>query len=164
MSVCQENDNLKSKLKEWWRLVMVEDSYILVSLYRITADLTRGTTKLSLPSGLTFGQFAVLEALYSKGDLTVGQVKTAILSSDGTIPLILRKLEENGYITRTKNPDDGRSTINHLTEKGRALIAVVAEQNKNMVRGSFDIWSREEKKLLVSLFKKYHDKKKGKKL
>ena len=141
---------------------MVEDSYILVSLYRITADLTRGTTQLSLPYGLTFGQFAVLEALYSKGDLTVGQVKTAILSSDGTIPVILRKLEENGYIIRTKNPNDARSTINHLTEKGRELIAVVAEQNKEMVQNNFDIWSKEEKKMLVHLFKKYHDFKKSK--
>ena len=140
---------------------MVEDAYILISLYRLTADLTRNTTQLSLPHGLTFGQFAVLEALYSKGDLTVGQVKTAILSSDGTIPVILRKLEENGYITRTRKPQDNRIIINHLTDKGRELISIVAEKNKEMVESCFDIWSKEEKGQFVRLFKRYHDKKKG---
>ena len=124
---------------------MVEDAYILISLYRLTADLTRNTTQLSLPHGLTFGQFAVLEALYSKGDLTVGQVKTAILSSDGTIPVILRKLEENGYITRTRKPQDNRIIINHLTDKGRELISIVAEKNKEMVESCFEIWSKKEK-------------------
>ena len=139
---------------------MVEDSYILISLYRMTAELTRETARLSLPYGLTFGQFAVLETLYSKGDLTVGQVKTAILSSDGTIPIILRRLEENGYITRTRDTQDSRVIINRLTEKGRELIVTVAEKNKDMVRSRFAIWSKEEKGNLVRLFKKYHDHKK----
>ena len=74
---------------------------------------------------------------------------------------MLRKLEGNGYITRTRDSQDNRIIINHLTEKGRELIAVVAEQNKDMVRNRFTIWSREEKKNLVRLLKKYHNTKKA---
>ncbi|WP_235899151.1 MarR family transcriptional regulator [Suipraeoptans intestinalis] len=47
---------------------------------------------------MTLSQFAVLEALYSKGDLTVGEVREKILSSVGTIPVIVNNLVGRGYV------------------------------------------------------------------
>lgn len=57
---------------------------------------------------LTLGQFAVLEALYHKGDLTVGQVQRAILSSSGTVPVIVGNLEKRGYLARQTDEADRR--------------------------------------------------------
>lgn len=42
--------------------------------------------------GLTFGQFEVLEALYSKGDMSIGNVMKKILSSVGAISVIVNNL------------------------------------------------------------------------
>ena len=42
----------------------------------------------------------VLEALYSKGDMSVGEVRERILSSVGTIPLIVNNLVKMNYVER----------------------------------------------------------------
>ena len=68
------------------------ESNLIISLHRIVTDLDRKTKVLCQKQGLTFGQFMVLEALYHKGPLSVGEVKESILSTDGTIPVIVANM------------------------------------------------------------------------
>ena len=97
----------------------------------------------------------MLEALYHKGDLTVGQVQSAILSTSGTIPLIVGKLEQRGYLTRRQDEADRRRWNLHLTETGRAVIAEVYPQNEDMIVRQMDCWTAEEKDTLVSLLQRF---------
>ncbi|WP_458863067.1 MarR family winged helix-turn-helix transcriptional regulator [Acidaminobacterium chupaoyuni] len=128
---------------------------ILIGLHRAANAIDRQTARLAAPFGLTLGQFAVLEALYHKGDLTVGQVQQAILSTSGTIPLIVAKLEQQGYVTRTQDEEDRRRWILHLTDEGRELIAEVYPLNEAMILRQMDCWSDEEKETLVTLLKRF---------
>ncbi len=128
---------------------------ILIGLHRAANAIDRQTARLAAPFGLTLGQFAVLEALYHKGDLTVGQVQQAILSTSGTIPLIVAKLEQQGYVTRTQDEEDRRRWILHLTDEGRELIAEVYPLNETMILRQMDCWSDEEKETLVTLLKRF---------
>lgn len=117
--------------------------------------IDRKTSRLLQPYQLTLGQFAVLEALYHKGDMAVGQVQEKILSSSGTIPLIIQNLETRGLLVRLKDEADRRRCILQLTEPGRALIEEVYPQNESMILNEFQIYSEEEKAELTSLLKKY---------
>lgn len=127
---------------------------ILIGLHRICNETDRRTSQLAAGYGLSLGQFAVLEALYHKGDLSVGEVQRKILSSSGTMPVIVRNLEKRGLLTKSPDGEDRRRNILHITEEGRKLIAEIFPLNKELILESLSSLSREEKDALLKLLKK----------
>ena len=129
----------------------MKDLHILISSYRMVRDLDRATTKICSSYGLTYPQFQVLEALLHKGDLTVGEIRDSILSSNGTIPVIINNLEKMEMVTRTKDPLDNRRTIISLTDKARDTIKQVWNENEKMFISKFSVWNDDEKHELIRL-------------
>lgn len=107
--------------------------------------------------GLTDGQFAVLEALYQRGDLSVGQVKERIHSSSGTMPIIVKNLEKMGLVIKKKDKLDKRKNIISLTTNGRDLISRACPHREKKIREIFSGLSSEELTLLSKLCKKLED-------
>ncbi|MBB5182708.1 MarR family winged helix-turn-helix transcriptional regulator [Catenisphaera adipataccumulans] len=134
---------------------MQEDNYILIKMHRINSTIDRKTAHIAAQYGLTLGQFGVLEALYHAGDLTVGEVKEKILSTDGTIPVVVRNLVKCDLIRQRKDENDGRRHILSLTDKGREVIAKAYPENAVMIEQEMQVWNEEEKQTLVRLFKKF---------
>lgn len=134
---------------------MVDDSFILIKMHRIDRNLDAKTARIAARYDLTLSQFAVLEALYHAGDLTVGEVKEKILSSDGTIPVVVKNLEKAGLVKRRQDERDRRRTILSLTDAGRELISKAYPENARMIEEEMSVWSGEEKRQLVRLLKKY---------
>ena len=112
---------------------------ILIGLHRNVNALDKKTSKIAAEYNLTFSQFMVLEALYSKGDMSVGEVRERILSSVGTIPLIVNNLVKMNYVERMCNEKDRRVCILHLTQEGYDVISKIVPRNEAMIRkhGSF---------------------------
>ncbi len=133
----------------------VQDSVIVIGLHRVVADLDHKTKQLCSRHGLTLGQFAVLESLSTKGDLTVGEVKKLILSSDGTIPVVIGNLEKQGYILRHQDEKDKRKYIISLTESGRDLIETVMPENNRMLTKALSGISKEDKQQLAKIIAAY---------
>lgn len=127
---------------------------ILIGMHRNINEIDRRTSKLAAQHGLTFSQFAVLEALYSKGDMTVGMVQKHILSSKGTIPLIVNNLVKLNYIERLSDEKDRRVCILRLTSEGLQIIQKIAPQNEKMIIESMSVLEEEEKEQLLYLMKK----------
>ena len=132
-----------------------KDSYIIIGLHRAVTDLYRETSRICGEYDLTLGQFSVLEALYHKGSLTVGELKDAILSSNGTIPVIINNLQKQNLVRRVQDPEDKRRSIVQLTDAGRDRIEKVYPVNEEMFREKFSVWNEEEQKELIRLLKKY---------
>ena len=128
---------------------------ILIGLHRTVNEIDRKTGRMLKEYQLTLGQFAVLESLYHKGDMTVGQVQEKILSSTGTIPLIVGNLEKRGLLRKISDEKDKRRCILQLTEEGTALIQRVYPKNEELILKEFEIYSQEEKEIFASLLKKY---------
>lgn len=127
---------------------------ILIGMHRNVNLIDKKTLKLVNECGLTLSQFAVLEALYTKGDMTVGQVRDKILSSMGTIPLIVNNLVKLNYIERLSCEEDKRLSILHLTEEGYKLISQLAPENEELIIESMENLSEKEKEDLLYLLKK----------
>ncbi len=127
---------------------------LIIGLNRTVNKINRKTSFLCKQNGLTLSQFAVLEALYHKGDMSVGSVKDSILSTDGTIPVVVGNLVKNGFITKRKNSNDKRSNILSLTEKGRNIIKKVYPMNEKLIVEQFEILEDYEKEELLRLLKK----------
>lgn len=79
------------------------------------ADITR--------HGLTLTEFGVLEALYHKGPLLLGEVQRKILVTSGGVTYLVDRLAARGLVERRRCESDRRATYAALTPEGEALIA-----------------------------------------
>lgn len=136
---------------------------ILVGLHKNVSTIDRKTMRLVKSNGITFSQFMVLEALYSKGNMTVGEVRDKILSSVGTIPLIVNNLVKYKYIERLEDENDRRVRILSLTDAGREIIERILPENKKLIKDSMENLTVSEKEELLYLLKKLGGKIDGKK-
>lgn len=128
---------------------------ILIGLNRAVNTINRRSTKILSAYDLTLGQFAVLEVLYHKGAMTIGQVQEKILSSSGTMPLIVSNLEKRGYIIRQADCKDRRRCILDITDKAKELVSFAYPQNEKEIIEMMKIWTDEEKEQLSALLKKF---------
>lgn len=127
---------------------------ILIGLHKNVKELDRRTLDIARSYGLSLSQFMVLEALYSKGNLSIGEVREAILSSVGTISLVVKNLEKMGYVKRKTDENDKRVSILSLTKEGRDVIGKVIPENETMIYDYMKDLSEEETKTLLGLLKK----------
>ena len=73
-------------------------------------------------AGLTLTQFAVLEALYHLGPMSLSDIARKILTTGGNLTMVVGNLEKQGLAQRQHPPEDRRVLIVVLTAKGKALI------------------------------------------
>ena len=125
---------------------------------RVINTLRRENNKLILKHNLTLGQFAVMEALYSKGRLSTGEVMEKILSTSGNIPVIVKNLEKDGFITRNQDESDKRRFILDLTDKGKDLMDEIVPENLKFMDELISLWDDEDKKELIILMNKFRRK------
>src|SRR5215212_782622 len=67
------------------------------------------------------GEFQLLEALYHKGPLLLGDVQKKILLSSGGVTYTVDRLAEKGLVERKECETDRRARYAALTPKGEAL-------------------------------------------
>ena len=72
--------------------------------------------------GITPTEFGILEALYHKGPLLLGEVQRKILVTSGGITYLVDRLVEKGLVKREQCPEDRRARYAVLTPAGQALI------------------------------------------
>lgn len=91
-----------------------------------TADIDR--------HGLTPAEFGVLEALYHKGPLLLGEVQKRTLVSSGGITFLVDRLEKRGLVERRLCATDRRARYAALTANGRALMAKIFPGHAEAIR------------------------------
>ena len=131
---------------------------VYISMSRVINTLRRENNKLILKHDLTLGQFAVMEALYSKGRLSTGEVMEKILTTSGNIPVIVKNLEKDGFITRKQDEADKRRFILDLTDKGKDLMDEIVPENLKFMDELISLWDDDEKEELIILMNKFRRK------
>lgn len=136
------------------------DLEFMINLSRAYLSVHRNICQVFTKHGLTSAQFAVLEILFHKGDLTVGQIVKSILTTSGNITVVIKNLEKDGLVTRKTSEDDRRVGIISITEEGRKLIENVFPEQLEAVMESFQPIEEENKKFISSeLHKLWYEKK-----
>lgn len=72
------------------------------------------------PLGLTFPQYLVMLALFSRMPQSVGELGQSLDMDTGTITPLLKRMEASGVLTRRRDPDDERRVLVALTVEGKA--------------------------------------------
>lgn len=73
--------------------------------------------------GLTIAEFAILEALYHRGPLLLGDLQRKVLVSSGGVTYLVDRLTEKGLVERQECAEDRRARYAALTAAGKRLIA-----------------------------------------
>ena len=84
-------------------------------------------------SGLTLTQFAVLEALYHLGPMSLSEIAQKVLTTGGNLTMVVGNLEKSGLAKRQRSPQDQRVLVVHLTSEGKALIRRVFPQHAKVL-------------------------------
>ena len=90
-------------------------------LYAAARNVTNLYTPYLKPLGLTYTQYIVFLALWEKDGIPVGDLCETLMLDNGTISPLLKKMQQAGYIERTRSEKDDRVVVISLTEAGRAL-------------------------------------------
>lgn len=113
---------------------------------RADADITR--------HGLSTGEFAILEALYHKGPLLLGELQRKILVSSGGVTYLVDRLEAAGLVERRECPNDRRSRYGALTARGTALMRKIFPLHAETIASATAGLTDEEKEQAIRLLKK----------
>lgn len=80
--------------------------------------------------GLTGSEFGILEALYHKGPMLLGEIQRKVLVSSGGITFLVDRLGARGLVERRACPEDRRARYAALTPDGEALIERIFPEHR----------------------------------
>lgn len=104
--------------------------------------------------GLSTGEFAILEALYHKGPLLLGEVQRKILVSSGGVTYLVDRLEASGLVERRECAADRRARYAALTEAGRELMDRIFPVHAETIAAALSGLTAAEKRQAIELLKK----------
>ena len=105
-------------------------------------------------TGLTLTQFAVLEALYHLGPMSLSDIAQKVLTTGGNLTMVAGNLEKQGLIERHSPPEDKRVQITALTSKGKTLIRQVFPRHAAAIVEFLAVLNPEEQVRLGDLCRK----------
>lgn len=138
-----QDEETAAALRLWIALARAHNAVAV----RAQADVAR--------HGLTVAEFGILEALYHKGPMLLGEVQRRILVSSGGITYLVDRLEKRGLAERRDCPGDRRARFVALTDQGQALVAAIFPEHaaaiRDALRGLDAAQTREATRLLRAL-------------
>jgi len=94
---------------------------VCFALHSTSLLMTKVYKPLLQALGLTYPQYLAMMVLWEKDGLTVGEISNRLLTDPGSLTPLLKRLEAEGLLSRTRSREDERVVIVELTEQGRAL-------------------------------------------
>ncbi|MDO4829949.1 MAG: MarR family transcriptional regulator [Clostridia bacterium] len=132
------------------------ENQICFPLYACSKEIVRRYKPFLDELDLTYTQYIAMLVMWEQKRINVKNMGRLLFLDSGTLTPVLKKLEQKGYILRTRSADDERVVIANLTEKGERLKgrAVLVPQK---VTKCVNL-SREEAELLYALLYKALDR------
>ena len=124
-----------------------------VVLARSYAAVAEHSAAHAASKGLTGTEFGILEALYHKGDMLLGDLQRKVLVSSGGITYLVDRLTGKGLVERRKCPDDRRARYAALTRKGRALLDEIFPEHAGIIERALGGLTGEEQQKAARLLK-----------
>ena len=110
MSDVMSEKGVEQSLKLW---VVLSRAFDAVQAHA-AADIAR--------HGLTITEFGVMEALYHKGPMLLGEVQRKILVTSGGVTYLVDRLAAKGLVERRRCETDRRAYYAALTPAGEEMI------------------------------------------
>lgn len=103
---------------------------------------------------LTLTEFGILEVLYHKGPMLLGEVQRRILVSSGGVTYLIDRLERKGLVERRACPEDRRARYAALTDAGEELIRQIFPEHAERLEELVGVLSVEEQQAAIEALRK----------
>jgi DNA-binding MarR family transcriptional regulator len=156
----EEMDRVDIGLEAWKREfpnMDLETEGLVSRIHKISRYIDRAMSETASEFGLTVSDWELMSSLRRQGPpyrLKPSQLCTDMMMSSGAMTARLDKLEQEGLITRTKDPDDRRGVIVELTEKGRDLWGEAVDVQAAKEKMFADALTDREKQLANNMLRK----------
>jgi DNA-binding MarR family transcriptional regulator len=97
------------------------ENQLCFALYSTSLLMTKVYKPLLQALNLTYPQYLAMLVLWEGDGVTVGELSQHLLTDPGSVTPLLKRLEAEGLLTRTRSTQDERVVQLRLTDKGRAL-------------------------------------------
>ncbi|MFT5782595.1 MAG: DNA-binding MarR family transcriptional regulator [Pseudomonas sp.] len=97
------------------------DNQLCFALHSTSLLMTKAYKPLLQALNLTYPQYLAMLVLWEGDGITVGEVSQRLLTDPGSVTPLLKRLEAEGLLSRTRSQSDERVVELRLTDKGRAL-------------------------------------------
>jgi len=122
-----------------------------IKLVRAAESVSARAHKHLSKAKLSFGQFAVIEALYNLGSLCQKDLADKILKTPRNITMIVDNLEKRELVKRKRNMNDRRYWDIHLTKSGQQLFEEILPLHIESIHKEMDILTKTELKTIGNL-------------
>lgn len=95
------------------------------AIYNANRVFNRFYQQALAPFKLTYSQYLVLLSLWEKDGQTLHEMGDELKLNSNTLTPVLKRLENAGWLTRTRPQEDRRQLVIHLTEKGKESQALI---------------------------------------
>ena len=97
------------------------DNQLCFALHSTSLLMTKVYKPLLQAIGLTYPQYLAMMVLWEEDELTVSEISSRLLTDPGSMTPLLKRLEAEGLLNRTRSREDERVVVVELTDAGRAL-------------------------------------------
>ena len=97
------------------------ENQLCFPLYACAKEVIRRYRKPLEKLGLTYTQYIVMMALWEHGSMIEKELGEIVHLDSGTLAPLLRRLEKQGYITRTRPENSENKLLIELTKRGEKL-------------------------------------------
>ncbi len=97
------------------------ENQLCFRFYTVSRLITQAYGPLLDRLGVTFPQYLVLLVLWEKDAQPVNDIAKRLVLETNTVTPLLKRMEAEGLVRRTRGTEDARQVIVSLTEKGYAL-------------------------------------------
>lgn len=97
------------------------DNQLCFALHSTSLLMTKVYKPLLQAIGLTYPQYLAMMVLWEEDGLTVGEISSRLLTDPGSLTPLLKRLEAESLLSRTRSREDERVVVVELTDAGRAL-------------------------------------------
>ena len=97
------------------------ENQVCFPLYACTKELVRHYGPYLKELDLTYTQYIVMMVIWDKETVSSRNLAESLHLDYGTLTPVLKRLEQAGYVTRTRAKEDERLLTLSITEKGRGL-------------------------------------------
>jgi DNA-binding MarR family transcriptional regulator len=128
------------------------DQHLCFGLYSTSLKMTQLYKPVLTALNLTYPQYLVMVVLWEQEGLGIKDVAERLQQDSGSITPLVKRLEAEGYLLRSRDPRDERNRVLTLTDAGRALRAKGVEVSEHIAHGC-DITHEEYLDLMAGLEK-----------
>lgn len=134
-----------------YREAMKLSRQLCFPLYAAARNVTSLYTPWLKPLGLTYTQYLVFLVLWEKDGISVSEIGEKLMLDNGTLSPLLKKMEQAGYVSRRRRPEDDRVVEITLTDEGRSLQEK-AKDVPQKVAGCIDLSPEKAQTLYALLY------------